>query len=224
MLLASLFLVLLGAAPGDFVAHGDYATALATAQKIGVPLVVGVKCEPPTGEWMTVRVEQWKYWGSGSFVIVSRPNETLDQMDHVLDLPADGNAVAIRKALSRGGHVPLAIAETPADLTLVDHWGSWCAPCRASIPAINAAFTKFRDRIRFQGVASESSQSVLDAAVSRLGILIPQRLQNSSDSVSAYPTLRLIDSSGRTVWTHVGAIDSATLDAAIQSHLPSGRR
>ena len=68
-----------------------YAHAIAT----GKPMVVGVKCEPPAGDWVTVRVDRWAW---DATVIVSRPWG--DKMLWVADLNAGATAHDVRWALT----------------------------------------------------------------------------------------------------------------------------
>lgn len=47
----------------------SYVDARFEAERLGKPLVVGVGVNPPAGDWVSVRVENW-HWGSGKFVVV----------------------------------------------------------------------------------------------------------------------------------------------------------
>ncbi|MBX3174086.1 MAG: TlpA family protein disulfide reductase [Gemmatimonadaceae bacterium] len=43
--------------------------------------------------------------------------------------------------------------------TVIEFWATWCSNCRELEPAMEAAFTKHKDRVRFVGVAVGVNQS-----------------------------------------------------------------
>ena len=49
---------------------------------------------------------------------------------------------------------------TPGKFMLVDFWATWCAPCRAVIPKLNAFQDKFGDRLVVVGLSDESESAV----------------------------------------------------------------
>lgn len=68
----------------------------------------------------------------------------------------------------RGHLAPTFVVEKwiaePSDITgkflLIDFWATWCGPCRASIPELNAFHAKYKDRLVVIGVSDETERDV----------------------------------------------------------------
>lgn len=54
-----------------------YQKALARSIKNNTVLVIGVRCEPPQGDWESVKVEEWPWGGPGAFLVWSRGGKTI---------------------------------------------------------------------------------------------------------------------------------------------------
>ncbi|MBX7190799.1 MAG: TlpA family protein disulfide reductase [Sandaracinaceae bacterium] len=109
-------------------------------------------------------------------------------------------------------------------VVVLDFWASWCPPCRASIPALEA-FARAHPEVTVLGVNVESERrdEFVRTAHEELGASYPTvhdadgRLQASYE-VSALPTLLVIDVDGRVRDAHVGAVDRAWLEAHARSN------
>ena len=97
------------AAP-DYYALRD----MAMAQR--KPLIVGVSCDPPQGEWLTCRVEgPWHDFPSGTIIVSSPSNGDLYWR---ASLPARATANEVRKALMPKYH-PYAAPERRSAVTTI---------------------------------------------------------------------------------------------------------
>jgi hypothetical protein len=74
-----------------------YEDARWSAVQAGRPLVVGVRCSPPAGEWFTCRSADWP-WGQGEFLVVSSPAN--GELWRRGDLPAAATADDVRRLLN----------------------------------------------------------------------------------------------------------------------------
>lgn len=109
---------------------------------------------------------------------------------------------------------PVSLKDFDSDFILIDFWGTWCKPCLGSIPHLVALADRLGPRrLTVVGVACEdgppsgSARHVADVA-DRLGINYavllsrrdgPSPVQESLN-VQSFPTMILIDRTGRVVW------------------------
>lgn len=104
---------------------------------------------------------------------------------------------------------------------LLNFWASWCEPCLAEMPALNAAQRKFADQGAIVlGIAMDEPERV-QAFLSRhpvdYPILIGQLDSPSTslrfgDADEVLPYSVLLDENGRILAVHRGALDADRLD------------
>ena len=136
---------------------------------------------------------------------------------------------------------PMKLSEIDSDYILLDFWGTWCKPCQESIPKLVDLQTRYGSKtLRVVGIAAEeSSKSAAEQARSvdevarKLGINYTL-LMSSLDGkpcplqqalhVQAYPTMILLDRTGKILWRGTGAepVTLARLDRVIASRADSG--
>jgi thiol-disulfide isomerase/thioredoxin len=125
-----------------------------------------------------------------------------------------------------------------ADLILFDFWGSWCAPCRTSIPHLAELQAKMgAKRLQVVGIACERGSSLAERqasaakAAKELGITYPVLLSTRDGScpvqqalqIQFYPTMVLIERDGKLLAREQGATETtlARMDRAITVALGS---
>lgn len=103
---------------------------------------------------------------------------------------------------------------------LLDFWGSWCGPCRASHPHLKEIYAKYKDKgLEIVGIADEKSDDINDAkalwlkAIKDDGINWIQVLNNydkatnnlaMSYGITGFPTKILLDKNGKVLFKLVG--------------------
>jgi len=115
-----------------------------------------------------------------------------------------------------GDRVDLARME--GHVVVLDFWASWCPPCRASVPALEA-FARAHPEVTVIGVNVETDreESFVRRAHASFGASYAAvhdatgALQQAY-SVTQLPTLLVIDSHGVVTESHVGAVDEAWLN------------
>lgn len=108
-------------------------------------------------------------------------------------------------------------------VVVLDFWASWCPPCRASIPALDA-FAQRHPDVVVLGVNTETerSASFVRSAHTQLGARYPTvhdadgRIQAAYE-ITGLPTILVIDADGQVQDANVGGIDLAWLEA----HVPT---
>ena len=120
---------------------------------------------------------------------------------------------------SRGRMV--AFHDLDADLILLDFWGTWCAPCRKSIPHLNEIQkTLGGKKMQVIGIACERTPpkdrtAKVAQAIKDLKINYPVLITGMDGScplqeafqIQFYPTMVLLDRQGRILWREQGATD-----------------
>jgi thiol-disulfide isomerase/thioredoxin len=126
---------------------------------------------------------------------------------------------------------PFTLSSLRGKYVLLDFWGSWCGPCRASHPHLKALYAQYRDKgLEIVGVADEKTADLAKAEQSWLeaikadGIGWLQVLNNYDRAgmdlgrvygISGYPTKILLDKEGNILYMQVGD-GSEALDAEMK--------
>lgn len=116
---------------------------------------------------------------------------------------------------------PIQLSQFKGKYLLLDFWGSWCAPCRASNPHLKELYAKYKDKgFEILGIACEKLPNLTDAvnswkkAVTADGITWPQVINNEEPmktnliqlyGIDGYPTKILIDNNGNIIARWLGA-------------------
>lgn len=115
---------------------------------------------------------------------------------------------------------PVRFQDLDADLILLDFWGTWCSPCLRAVPRLVELQDRYDPKqLQVVGIAYETQPShdgrarAVEQTMRRLGVNYPILIgpadgQNcplqSALNVKAYPTLILLDRSGRILWRDTG--------------------
>jgi thiol-disulfide isomerase/thioredoxin len=129
----------------------------------------------------------------------------------------------------------VSLKDFESDLILLDFWGTWCAPCKTSIPQLVEFQNRFgRDRLQVIGIACERAAAdkrgaLVAKAQHDLAINYPLLIADKDGpcalrealQVQFYPTMILLDHKGQILWREQGATGTtlARLERAIQTSL-----
>lgn len=101
-------------------------------------------------------------------------------------------------------------ADLAGKVVLFDFWGTWCAPCRASIPSLKALVERTSDQpLVVISVSNDSKEAALKAFISEHEMTWAQvwdRSGNFGDEfkIHSYPTYLLVDHEGVIVFRYSG--------------------
>jgi cytochrome c biogenesis protein CcmG/thiol:disulfide interchange protein DsbE len=105
---------------------------------------------------------------------------------------------------------------------IVDFWATWCAPCRRSIPQLNALYAEFKDHLVVIGLSDESEEAVRQMTVPKIDYSVG--LDNahralSTIGVRAIPYALLVDPKGVVRYEgHPGLLNGQRLQAIIDQY------
>lgn len=128
--------------------------------------------------------------------------------------------VAIRP-LDGGDEISLSDIAGPAVINL---WATWCAPCRKEIPDFEQVHLARGDEVRFVGVnvgedADRAAGFIADVGATYDQFLDPEGYVVTELRTTSMPTTIVLDADGFVSTRHLGPMDEADLDAAIDTAL-----
>jgi len=114
----------------------------------------------------------------------------------------------------------LALASLKGKPLLVNLWATWCAPCVAELPTLDALAEKRGDSLRVLTVSQDmQAEKVVDFLKEKGGAHLEPWLDPKSDLAFAFgaqtlPTTIYFDAQGREIWRMVGGHDWSSTETA----------
>lgn len=168
-----------------------------------------------------------------AIVIVGPLQRDSNQTDVVLDQPGvyqepgiGTNAPVVGKQLKNANVRALddRVVETASLFTtgkpvLINYWFSNCQPCKREMPALQAAFEKFGDRVSFVGINTQDSPDVARSFVNDIGVTYEILRDPNGDSivangVSIFPTTFFVNAAGTIIKQVSGELTADDIEAA----------
>jgi thiol-disulfide isomerase/thioredoxin len=127
------------------------------------------------------------------------------------------------------GDTPYDVASDLGHVVVVNFWGSWCEPCRAEQPKLNAVFAATRSRgVRFIGIdVREDSDDAARAFVRTHGVSYPSIIDRNDQLALDFsprlpdspPTTVVLDRQGRVAARIIGSAPSGVLEPLVDQLL-----
>lgn len=122
----------------------------------------------------------------------------------------------------------VSLADYKGKYLIIDFWGSWCGPCRASHPHLIQLYKQYKgDKFDIIGVAADRKDNVIKEAADKDGLLWPQfnmyeqrngqEAINKLYNISAFPTKILVNPQGIIEAIYIG--DTKEIDAKLKELL-----
>jgi thiol-disulfide isomerase/thioredoxin len=170
---------------------------------------------------------------ASAIVIVGSLQQDSKETDVVLDEPGvyqepgiGTNAPVVGKQLKNADVQDLddQVVETASLFTsgkpvLINYWFSNCQPCKREMPALQAAFEKFGDRVSFVGINTQDSPEVTQSFISDIGVTYeilrdPNGESVVANGVSTFPTTFFVNAAGTIIKQISGELTTDDIEAA----------
>ncbi|MCX6031247.1 MAG: TlpA disulfide reductase family protein [Chloroflexi bacterium] len=108
---------------------------------------------------------------------------------------------------------------------VLNFWATWCPPCRAELPELQAASGRLAGRVQIVGVDQGESASQVQAFAGSLGLNFTMPLDTATTvsrlyGVRSLPTTFFIDRSGVIRQMQIGPVTEATLTQLLRTVYP----
>lgn len=119
---------------------------------------------------------------------------------------------------------PVSLAGLRGKVVLLDFWATFCQPCIAALPELQALHAKYGDRgFAVVGVTVDDRPALVKKATARAKVSYPVLRATpevwNAYKVTALPALVLVDRDGKIVRRFGGEADRATMIAEIEAAL-----
>jgi thiol-disulfide isomerase/thioredoxin len=140
---------------------------------------------------------------------------------------ADARGAQVLPALSFScpGGGTLDLARAPGEPTVLNHWGSWCTPCRDELPLMQQFADAAGDEVRVIGVVSKDGEPQAESFAADAGTTFPSAFDGDGElmtdlGLNALPYTYLLDADGGVAYTQVGPVTSVDeLRTLVAEHL-----
>jgi peroxiredoxin len=133
-------------------------------------------------------------------------------------VPGEFNYPAPELTLTDMQDQPVSLVDYRGQWVLVNNWATWCPPCRAEMPELNAFYEAHKDDgFVLIAISSGDTKAQIEDFTQEFGLSFPMWQDPTSASLRAFrmdylPSSFVIDPSGtvRLAWT--GAVSQETLE------------
>jgi peroxiredoxin len=147
-----------------------------------------------------------------------KPDETAESSDVRSAIPVEVNYPAPELSLDDLEGKPVSLEDYRGTVVLVNNWATWCPPCKAEMPTLQAYFEDHNGK-GFTIIAIESGDPVPEVMkfVQDYGLTFPVWTDTTMKSIAAFrnpglPSSYVIDRDGIVRLAWAGAVSRKMLD------------
>ncbi len=120
---------------------------------------------------------------------------------------------------------PFTLSGLRGTPVVLNFWATWCPPCRAELPELQAASERLAGQVAIIGVNQAEAPAEVKAFVTSLGLTFPMPLDVNADASRLYavrslPTTFFIDRQGIIRHIQIGPVTEATLQQMLRTVYP----
>jgi cytochrome c biogenesis protein CcmG/thiol:disulfide interchange protein DsbE len=123
------------------------------------------------------------------------------------------------------GKPRVALADYKGSAVVLDFWATWCGPCRAEAPIVNAVANRFKDQgLAVVGINTGDQAGLAGPWATAHHLSYPIAFDERNEAAGAYgaenlPTLVVISRTGDVIAVRVGMTDAAELESLVRKAL-----
>lgn len=115
----------------------------------------------------------------------------------------------------------LTLSDLRGQPVVLNFWATWCPPCRAEMPDLQATSRKFNGRVAFLGVDQGENAGTIIKFRDENGITYPLLVDedntvNDTYGIRALPTTIFINADGVVTEVYSGILNRAILESRVQ--------
>jgi len=177
--------------------------------------------EPPV-----VRRRRWGWWVLAGVVLVGAAvgvsvttDDSLGKVPGTIKLTGEAQAFSLEDV--RADRPPVSLEALRGKPVVLNFFASWCGPCIREMPALQATWELYKDKVHFVGVTFNDRREAAKDVLGRTGANYPAAFDPDSDlavdyAVRVMPTTFFIGPDGHLVERKDGEISEFQLRKVIE--------
>jgi cytochrome c biogenesis protein CcmG, thiol:disulfide interchange protein DsbE len=142
----------------------------------------------------------------------ARAESTLTACPQQPDAPAQGDPLSTLSFDCPGGGT-LDLGRAQGLPTVVNLWGSWCAPCREEMPLLQQLADTAEGKVQVVGVISKDGKPQAESFAADAGVTFPSAFDGDGKlmadlGINVLPATYFLDATGSLVHTQLGPVTS----------------
>jgi thiol-disulfide isomerase/thioredoxin len=119
----------------------------------------------------------------------------------------------------------LDLSRTLGAPTVINVWGSWCAPCREELPLVQELADEADGQVQVLGLVSRDTLTAADSFAADAGVTFPNAFDQQADlsaelGIPSAPLTLFVAADGTLAYTQVGPVrDLAQFEQLVADHL-----